>query len=130
MAKFRLFSKAQQQISRYHNCKKDLKAASGPSLPCLSLFCKDGGGVWDATAVRASETSQKLAYDLDEGPHCFFFVCAPNCSSHEGSVNSTMGQSSFFRLWGSICARGCRSVPSPQPERRRKGGEEQSSLCP
>lgn len=75
MAESRLFSKAQQQISRFHNCKKDPKAASGPSLPCLSLFCKDGGRVWDTTAVRASEPSQKLAYDLDEGTHCVFCVC-------------------------------------------------------
>lgn len=74
MAESRLFSKAQQQISHYLNCKKDPKAASGPSLPCLSLFCKDGGVVWDATAVRASEPSQKLAYDLDEGTH-YFGVC-------------------------------------------------------
>lgn len=76
MAESRLFSKAQQQISRYHNCKKDPKAASGPSLPCLSLFCKDRGRMWDAIAVRASEMSQKVAYDLDEGPHCCFLcVC-------------------------------------------------------
>lgn len=75
MAESRLFSKAQEQISRFHNCKKDPKAESGPSLPCLSLFCKDGGRVWDTTAMRASEPSQKLAYDLDEGTHCVLCVC-------------------------------------------------------
>lgn len=68
--------KAQQQISYYHNCKKDLKEASGTRLPCLSLFCKDEGGDWEALAVRKSlkKMSRKWAHhDVDEGPPLFSF---------------------------------------------------------
>ena len=62
--------KAQQQISYYHNCKKDLKEASGISLPC-----RDGeGGAWAATEGRAFEMSRKRAHhDLDQGPPPFSF---------------------------------------------------------
>lgn len=59
---------AQQQISEYHNCKKDLKEASGTSLPCK----EEGEGSDSSKGLQ--KMSQKLAYhDLDEGPRfCFF----------------------------------------------------------
>lgn len=100
--------KAQQQISYYHNCKKDLKEASGISLPCRD----EEGGEWAATAGRAFEMSWKWAHHgLDRGHHCFIFLFLPNFNSCEGSANSTRGLSSSVRWWGSISARGCRSGP-------------------
>lgn len=52
------FLKAKSK-SHYHNCKKYLKAASGTSLPCLSLFCKEvEGREWEATIGRALDVSE------------------------------------------------------------------------
>lgn len=68
---------AQQQISEYHNCKKDEREASGASLPC-----EEGEG----GAVRASrgQMAGKLAYhDLERPPLRFLL----NFNFHEGSVN-------------------------------------------
>lgn len=69
------FSLKANSKSHYHNCKKDLKAASGTSLPCPSLFCEDEeGGERGATAGRALERCLKLAdHDLDKGPP--FLLC-------------------------------------------------------
>lgn len=62
--------KAQQQISYYHNCKKDLKEASGVSLPCRD----EEGEEWAATAGRAFKMSRKRArHGLDQGPPPFYF---------------------------------------------------------